>query len=59
MLDLPTCGAGSGERVARTFSVICGVSPGLRGEATELRCPGSTKGVGVGAGLFDWLSVFW
>jgi hypothetical protein len=29
MLDLPTRGAGSGERVARTFSVICGASPGV------------------------------
>lgn len=57
MLDLPTCGPGKGERVARTFSVMCGVSPALSGEVTDSRWGGSTEGVGTG--LFDWLSKAW
>lgn len=35
MLDLPTCGAGNGDNVAFTFSVMRGPSLGLSVEAME------------------------
>jgi hypothetical protein len=59
LVDLPTCGPGSGESVARTFSVMCGASPGSAAEFTGLWSPTNSRGIGLDAELLWCSSVAW